>query len=104
MAYREFEDAAGRLWRVWDVYPTRAERRLGAERRGADRSGEERRRWDETRVLVPPALLDGWLCFETGGERRRLAPVPSGWDGAPDAQLLAWLSDATLAPVRRLAE
>jgi hypothetical protein len=25
-------------------------------------------------------LSDGWLCFESGSEKRRLAPIPSGWE------------------------
>lgn len=104
MAYREFEDEAGRPWRVWDVYPTRAERREREDRRDGDRTGRGRRRSEELRVAVRPELLDGWLCFEAAGERRRLIPVPDGWADAPVPRLVEWLACAATAPLRRLIE
>jgi hypothetical protein len=64
MALREFIDAQGRHWRVWETVPARA---AGL--------GEFR---------------DGWLTFDDGAERRRLAPVPEGWPDFTDARL-AWL-------------
>jgi hypothetical protein len=61
MALREFVDAQGRRWRVWQTVPAR-----GAE------LGEFR---------------DGWLTFDDGTERRRFAPVPDGWPGFTDERL-----------------
>lgn len=29
--------------------------------------------------VLPPAYRDGWLVFESAGERRRLAPFPGEW-------------------------
>ena len=26
-----------------------------------------------------PELAEGWLCFESRVEKRRLAPIPAGW-------------------------
>ena len=54
MALREFEDGHGELWRVWATTPARTE---GLE--------------DNFRA--------GWLTFDNGRERRRLAPVPPAW-------------------------
>jgi hypothetical protein len=34
-----------------------------------------------------PGLEEGWLCFEAGSDKRRLAPVPAGWDGFPEEKL-----------------
>ena len=61
MALREFEDSRGARWRVWDTVPDRAES-LGEFR-------------------------SGWLTFDNGAERRRLAPIPDGWSELPDARL-----------------
>jgi hypothetical protein len=104
MAYREFEDSEGNAWRVWDVHPSHAERRVGDDRRSDDRleSLKDRRRMSEPRVLMPPELMAGWLCFECGDQRKRLVPVPEGWQSAPAAQLRHWLHEAALTPPRRL--
>ena len=30
--------------------------------------------------LVDPDFSRGWLCFEHGEERRRVAPIPEDWE------------------------
>src|SRR5829696_6952999 len=50
-------------WDVWDVRPDIRPHRLGTE------------------------LENGWLCFQSGPERRRLHPIPSGWDSLEDGEL-----------------
>ena len=65
MSHREFFDLHGQRWEVWDV-------RLG------DR-GEAR--------AVRPDLAEGWLAFESSSEKRRLAPIPSGWSDLPEELL-----------------
>lgn len=57
MALREFTDESGRTWCAWDTRPTSAQ--------------------------VRPEFADGWLTFESGEEKRRLSPVPDGWDTLP---------------------
>ena len=70
---REFKDGSGKRWRVWDVYPS--------VQRGKSPSagvGE-----DPSQLAAPfpnMELSDGWLCFECGSEKRRLAPIPDGWE------------------------
>ena len=56
---REFTDSAGIAWRVWDTRPTTA--------------------------AVRDAYLDGWLTFEQQAPlgrapRKRLVPIPDGWE------------------------
>jgi hypothetical protein len=68
MTKRNCIDSSDTIWEVFEVYP-------GTERRTADR--------------VPPAFRDGWLCFQSFTERRRLAPIPPGWDEWDDAALMA---------------
>jgi len=66
MGLREFDDANGKRWRVWETVPARTEG-LGNEFRA------------------------GWLTFDNGVERRRLAPVPEAWTKMPPERLLLLL-------------
>jgi len=29
---------------------------------------------------LQPAFANGWLCFESSQQKRRLAPIPTGWE------------------------
>ena len=102
MAHRTFTDRDGQTWDVWDVYPTLA------ERRATPPAGDvviERRKHSEPRAALPPELRDGWLAFESNGERRRLTPAPSDWFEMDDSELVELLSRATLTgKARRLIE
>ncbi|HET7463351.1 MAG TPA: hypothetical protein VFJ82_19015 [Longimicrobium sp.] len=103
MALRHFKDTEGHEWRVWDVFPfggRHAERR-NADRRVAasnDYTGPERRSGRQRRVRTPtlltPGLESGWLCFENHVDKRRLTPVPVGWDEAPVEELEGLLGRA----------
>jgi hypothetical protein len=73
MAYAEFTDREGRSWRVWHTRPRLA----------------------EVLASLPPEWKDGWLTFESEGEKRRLAPFPPGWEE---------FSPARLDLLRRMAE
>ena len=78
MPQREITDALGRVWQVWDVNPS---------------------------VVVKEELRNGWLTFETTREKRRLAPLPEGWEDRTDPELLDLLQQATVVkPSRRLIE
>jgi hypothetical protein len=106
VSYRTFLDGTGKRWEVWLVTPAAAERRR-ADRRAAASSGEpftagpERRHTPERRrgpfrrsVAVATEYSQGWLCFESEGEKRRLAPVPPGWEEAGPDRLSTWLQAA----------
>jgi hypothetical protein len=54
MALREFEDLNGGSWRVWDTTPAR------------------------TGGLTSD-FRSGWLTFDNGQVRKRLAPIPEDW-------------------------
>ena len=54
MALREFNDRGGTTWRVWDTVPDRTNGLTGRFRHG-------------------------WLSFDNGRDRRRLAPIPTNW-------------------------
>ena len=101
---RTFVDQTGTEWTVWEVRPARhlgaARERRAGERRGAAAPDPivERRRQDERRAGegdgpwapgVAAGLAQGWLTFDAGTQRRRLAPVPRAWEGLDDAELAA---------------
>ena len=62
MALREFVDSAGEVWRVWDTVPLTTSGLTGDYR-------------------------GGWLTFDNGLDRRRLAPVPLDWVLMSDERL-----------------
>ncbi|HJR68256.1 MAG TPA: hypothetical protein VJ802_17635 [Gemmatimonadaceae bacterium] len=73
MAYAEFSDREGRSWRVWHTRPRLA----------------------DVLSRLPAEWKDGWLTFECDADKRRLAPVPAGWED---------FSSARLDLLRRMAE
>jgi hypothetical protein len=75
MSYREVRDERGRLWQVWNTVPTSV---AGALAEG---------------------FAEGWLTFECDVEKRRLAPLPNGWEDLPENRLLELLELAQ--PVQR---
>lgn len=79
MTHRKIKDGEGKSWDVWEVYPSAVERRMSGEYPIAQRedgsTGERR----EIKVVVPAALQQGWLAFQSGTDRRRLAPIPDRW-------------------------
>jgi len=88
------------------VTPAAAERRR-VDRRVSKAAGEtpaglaDRRHTPDRRkspfrrqVVVSTEFSDGWLCFESEGEKRRLAPVPPGWEEAGPDRLATWLQAA----------
>ena len=65
MAYAEFTDRTGRSWRVWHTVPRLA----------------------ELLTALPQDWKGGWLTFECGGDKRRLAPFPAEWETLPASRL-----------------
>ena len=106
MSYRTFLDTAGRRWEVWMVSPSAAERRKVDRRVSSAGAAEftgsaDRRHTPERRQYpfrrssaVATEYSSGWLCFESEGEKRRLAPVPPDWDEAGPDRLSTWLQAA----------
>lgn len=94
MALREFTDSQGRAWRAWDVPPHRVYPRARAtsDRRARAIPGytpERRVRAERRRRIASPAMERGWVCFESGPEKRRIAPPPPGWAEVADPELEA---------------
>jgi len=86
MSVREFHDGRGREWRAWEVRPDELDVRTKDE------------------DYLASIYYTGWIVFEdtSGGEKRRLHPIPKGWADLPDRDLEGLLDQAQLVPKRRL--
>jgi hypothetical protein len=92
---RQFFDANGVSWDVWDVSPQ------DLSRVDYDRRATARTQGDVPRAFsasVYPELREGWLCFQSALEKRRFAPIPPEWHELPDGVLRVMLEVATPAP------
>jgi hypothetical protein len=78
--HRTFTDARGIWWDVFAVYP-------------------ESRQWPHT--PLKGTFQQGWLCFDSGGEKRRLSPIPDDWRTVSDKALEQLLERADVASKRR---
>ena len=106
MALRTFVDSTGAEWDAFDVIPRPDERRQYDRRTPEQRRLDaEDRRENDRRLTVGggsplvSGVVEGWLCFEHGVDRRRLSPIPDNWSRSSDAQLEAYCRSAT--PVNR---
>jgi hypothetical protein len=79
-AHRAFTDARRVTWDVFAVYPV---------------------------VRPPPhaqlrgTFRQGWLCFDSTVEKRRLSPIPRNWQSLSDRELEELSRHAEVAPIRR---
>ena len=113
MALREITDRHGVRWQVWAVRPSGGGRGVAYDRRAREH-GRGEQDGDEADVPAPgdedaPRVREqyrgGWLAFQSRVERRRLAPIPDDWEGAPDARLAEWCEQAVaVGRPRRLSE
>jgi hypothetical protein len=79
--HRRFDDATGKRWDAFAVYPSAAT--MGRA------------------VALPDPYVRGWLSFDSGTETRRLAPIPDGWREMSEAALLRLWEKAEVAPRRK---
>lgn len=88
MALRTFLDSRGVFWSVWNVLPQ-------------TRSGLVASPHLPAGPQLTPGLERGWLCFENPREKRRLTPIPEGWEECTDAELERLLGQANTVPKKR---
>jgi hypothetical protein len=74
---REFTDSQGNEWRVWDVNPVLHANPVHARK-------------------AFPRVPQGWLCFESAAERRRLSPIPEAWETCTESMLAEFCVAAEL--------
>ncbi|MGH7662868.1 MAG: hypothetical protein ACRENI_01000 [Gemmatimonadaceae bacterium] len=73
---RQFADETGTIWEVWEV----DQAALQGVRNKQFATGFE----------------SGWLCFDSGREKRRLAPVPADWRALAEEELRELLVAASV--------
>jgi hypothetical protein len=89
MAHRTIQDPSGREWQVWDTYPDQV--RPPTKDAVSD---DMLASMAQVPITVPPELAGGWLVFLAGADRRRLAPIPPGWDRMPASELAGLIDRA----------
>ena len=94
MTHRKIKDGDGKPWDVWEVYPSAVEQRMSGEHPAVTDGDGKKAERREVRIVVPAALQQGWLAFQAGEERRRLAPIPENWMALDEAALMALLDGA----------
>ena len=85
---RAFRDSTGVEWRVWEVFPSKTSPLSSAD--AMSRTS-----------LMGSAYANGWLCFESPSEKRRLAPIPAGWEHGGVRQIEEMWKSATIVTPRR---
>lgn len=80
MPSRSFTGPDGVAWQAWDVIP-----------------GEHYS--DNARRHLPEDMADGWLCFESESEKRRLREIPENWAESTEDDLRRLCNSAE--PVQR---
>ena len=78
--HRAFMDVRGIWWDVFAVYPESRESRYSQ---------------------LKGTFQQGWLCFDSGTEKRRLSPIPENWRALSDAELEQLRERAEAASRRR---
>nr|ALS91792.1 MetaGeneMark_Unknown Function [uncultured bacterium] len=73
---------------MWEVFPSRASNTSSVET--LSRSS-----------LKETPFANGWLCFESTDAKRRLAPIPVGWEFATGTLLEQYCQQAAVVPLRR---
>jgi hypothetical protein len=101
MPYRTFVDTTGTEWQAWDIIPQLGERRSAVTDRrvvsvppAADRRRHVRRVGTSKRASLRGIYAQGWLCFDSGREKRRLSPIPNDWATCGEEALEAYVRRA----------
>lgn len=70
MAERSFSGPDGTAWQAWDVVP-----------------GQHPEWPAHARRFLPDDMATGWLCFASEAGKRRMRPIPAGWEGWSEEEL-----------------
>jgi hypothetical protein len=79
ISQRVFDEVQGRRWRVYAVHPSMS---------------------TVERDALPDAYRHGWLSFEAADEKRRIAPIPEGWEALSIDELRLLCQRAQRVPKR----
>jgi len=105
MCHRQFIDDDGSVWAVWDVHPARIWESIGTSKASPEHPSPPLPH-RECGGPIEHSLASGWLCFESGERKLRLAPIPADWEALGSSDLMLLLNTATVVnrpkPVIRL--
>ena len=119
MPRRQIKDERGCVWDVWDVSPKDAVGRAAYDRRNATRVDDAVDESTDAAIdavspegpqdattspsdaaadapMLSAELENGWLCYQSGSDRRRFAPIPPNWADLPDGVLRVMLDVASV--------
>jgi hypothetical protein len=77
--HRIFADARGVRWDACAIHPSASA---------------------TARVRLPEPYRSGWISFDSAVEKRRLSPIPDGWESLPDDALRTLCDRAEIVPRR----
>lgn len=95
MPLREFADALGHVWQVWDTYPDITDAPLNKHSIFLEYTAFQQPQAARQQRVVRPEYEDGWLTFKYRNDWRRLAPIPAEWELVDDATLRNYLDSAS---------
>jgi hypothetical protein len=98
MALREFADSSGQVWQAWDTHPKGVGHLSKGESAFTRFVANTAKREGKEPTTVRDQYAEGWLTFKLASDRRRLTPIPDGWELADDATLLRYLGLASDSP------
>ena len=98
MPMREFADALGQIWQAWDTHPKGVTHVSKGETAFTRFVANTAKREGREPTTVRDQYAEGWLTFKLANDRRRLTPIPEGWELADDATLQRYLSLASDTP------
>lgn len=98
MPLREFADSLGRVWQAWDTHPSGIGHLTKGDSAFTRFVASTAKREGRERTTVREQYAEGWLTFRLADARRRLAPIPDGWEHADDSVLRRYLDSAIEAP------
>ena len=98
MPLREFADSLGQVWQAWDTRPSAVGHVTKGESAFTRFVASTAKREGREPTTVREQYAEGWLTFSLANARRRVAPIPTGWDGADDIALRRYLDSAIDAP------
>ena len=98
MPMREFADSSGQIWQAWDTHPKGVGHLSKGETAFTRFVATTAKREGREPTTVRDEYAEGWLTFKLDADRRRLTPIPDGWELADDATLQRYLGMASSTP------
>ena len=87
MTHRQFVDDDHVAWHVLDVFAHGRDYQSAGPTDWPSRADHQQSGSDRPLTEIRQLMATGWLVFQSARERRRLVPIPAGWEAASDREL-----------------